>query len=169
MRKIIVALLCLSMIMCAFAACSKESKDENQSTESTVTQAVTEDEVCVDVRALMKEYSAKELGLTEKEYKSSQVYTCPDPVTIDGYDGDFIEAHYQVLVENPNPDEKGDKTYNFDIKGIYFVSKDLKTVLKQNDVKDSKAGYTKLKTKTVQQTTQTTVNHENETSKKAKK
>lgn len=160
MKKVIIALLCLSMIMCAFVACSKEGKDENESTDSTVTQAVTEDDACVDVRALMKEYSAKELGLTKKEYKSCQVYTCPDPVTIDGYDGEFIEAHYQILVENPSTNKDGNKTYNFDIKGIYFVSKDLKTVLKQNDVNDSKAGYTKLKTKTVQQTTQTTVNHE---------
>lgn len=152
MKKFLIAILCLSIIACTFVACSKSSGDDTSTTEST-TVTVTDDEKCVDARALMSQYSAKELGISAKDFNRCKIYTKPEPVQIDGYDGDFIEVHFQVLVENSEPDANGNTTYNFEDYGVFFVSKDMKTVLKQNDVNDSKKGYTKLKTKKLEETT----------------
>lgn len=159
MKKFLIAILCLSIIVCTFVACSKSSGDDTSTTEST-TAAVTDDEKCVDARALMSQYTAKELGMSAKDFNRCKIYTKPEPVQIDGYDGDFIEVHFQVLVENAEPDANGNTTYNFEDYGVFFVSKDMKTVLKQKDVNDSKKGYTQLEAKELETTEATNAHDE---------
>lgn len=159
MKKFLIAILCLSIVACTFVACSKSSGDDTSTTEST-TAAVTDDEKCVDARALMSQYTAKELGMSAKDFNRCKIYTKPEPVQIDGYDGDFIEVHFQVLVENAEPDANGNTTYNFEDYGVFFVSKDMKTVLKQKDVNDSKKGYTRLEAKELETTEATNAHDE---------
>ena len=159
MKKFLIAILCLSIVACTFVACSKSSGDDTSTTEST-TATVTDDEKCVDARALMSQYTAKELGMSAKDFNRCKIYTKPEPVQIDGYDGDFIEVHFQVLIENSEPDANGNTTYNFEDYGVFFVSKDMKTVLKQKDVNDSKKGYTRLEAKELETTEATNAHDE---------
>lgn len=159
MKKFLIAILCLSIVACTFVACSKSSGDDTSTTESTMA-AVTDDEKCVDARALMSQYTAKELGMSAKDFNRCKIYTKPEPVQIDGYDGDFIEVHFQVLIENSEPDANGNTTYNFEDYGVFFVSKDMKTVLKQKDVNDSKKGYTQLEAKELETTEATNAHDE---------
>ena len=140
MKKIIVALLCLSVIIGAFAACAnggntKKADTTASQSESTTKTITTDDAKITDVDAinLIKSYSAKELGLTKEEYKECSFLVNNSGVKYkDNYYVSVIATIKEEHEDSTN--DKGEKvtTYTFDNKGEYYIRYDGKEILGRN-------------------------------------
>lgn len=146
MKKLLAVILSLIMIVGVFAGCSaKDDSDKptdkqvEQSTEPTTADAVIKD---ADAIEYIKGYSAKELGLTEKQMKNCSFMV--------GGSGIEIKGDYYIKViaadKKKHVDENGKETFTIDPKGEYYISYDGKKVLKK-EMKETKETYTELEAK----------------------
>lgn len=157
MKKFLSIILCVVIVCSAFVACSKnDDKKVDTTTETTQTTQPTTDDAKIkeaDAIELIKSYSAKELGLTDKQKKNCSFMVASNGVEIQ--DEDYIGDYYiKVIatVKNKHVDKAGKETYTFDNKGEYYISYNGKTILKK-DMKSEKEKYEKLKVKPVPTTT----------------
>ncbi len=154
MKKLFIVLLSFVVVCTAFAACSKQSKDQPttiptataaQFDKTTTDAAVYKDKEAIE---FIKKYSAEELGLTDKEKKECSYLADTSGVKI----GD---DYYIKVIAAYKKSEKGDDGKNyfkFDSRGEYFIRYDGKQVLKK-DMKNKKEDkYTELKVKKVKTT-----------------
>ena len=163
MKKVIVALLCLTVIVGAFAACANggtENKEKKDSTTTTASQKAdttktitTDDAKITDLDAinLIKSYSAKELGLTDKEYKDCSFLVSESGVK---YKDNYYVSVIATIktAHDDSKDENGEPvtTYTFDNKGVYYIRYDGKEILGKNG--DGK--FKKMEVKEVPTTTE---------------
>ena len=170
MKKVLISLLCVVIVMSAFAACSNGGNKEKESNTQT-TQEITTDEAKIkesDAINLIKSYSNKELGLSEADAKEVSFMVKKSGVEYNGkYYINVIATIKTAHEDTTDADGKKITTYTFDNKGEYLISYDGKTVLaKSGDEKD----YKKLKAKAVPTTkAQETVSHEHESESTTKK
>lgn len=144
-KRLLAVLLCLITVVFSFVACSSNDKkdtDETHPNEITTDEAVIFDKDAID---LIKSYSAKELGLTEDEYKECSFMIAESGTEIDGKYYIKVIATEKIANE---PNEKGEVTYSFNNKGEYYISYDGKTIL-QKDMKAEEPSYSKMKVKEV--------------------
>ena len=154
MKKILAILLTLTLVVLAFAACSKASKDE-PTTVPTVTakqvERTTTDIAKIkngDAAELIKSYSAKELSLTDKEKKECSFLTNDSGIKIK-------DDYYICVIAAYMNSQKGEdgKTYTtFDHRGEYYIRYDGKKILKKNMENKEKDEYTELKVKELKTT-----------------
>ena len=149
MKKVLITLLCLSLIFSAFAACSKDGGKE-KAEEHITTQEITTDDAKItesDAINLIKSYSEKELGLTKDEMKECSFLVKSSGVKYEGeYYINVIATIKTAHEDTTNDDGKKVTTYTFDNKGEYFIRYDGKQILARNG-DDGK--YRKLKVKAV--------------------
>lgn len=169
MKKVLLVMLSITMIACAFTACSsgdKDNKDASTTVATTVasTKTITTDDAKIAefdaVNLIKMQYSPKELGLTEEEYKKASFMVSNS--------GEKIDKDYYVKVvavyKKAHQNEDGKTTYTFDNKGIYYIRYDGKQILRE----DVKTGdRTEMKVKKVPETT--TVKPAHPSTKAAKK
>ena len=163
MKKVLALLICISLVICVFAACSKDDKKPEENSVST-TQEITTDDAKIaesDAINLIKSYSAKELGLTDKEYKECSYLVKSSGVKYQkNYYINVIATVKTAHEDTTDTDGKKVTTYTFDNKGEYFIRYDGKEILARNG-EDGK--YRKLKVKAVPTTVAATEHdHENE-------
>ena len=177
MKKVIVALLCVTVIISAFVACSNGGGTDNKvkkddSTTTTVaaetTKTITTDDAKItdlDAINLIKSYSAKELGLTDKEYKECSFLVSESGIKYkDNYYVSVIATIKTAHEDSTNADGEAVTTYTFDNKGVYYIRYDGKEILGKNG--DGK--FKKMEVKEVPTTTEPTTHEESETTTKKK-
>ncbi len=167
MKKILIALLCIAMIVAAFAACGKSADKDEKTTENPMTtQTITTDDAVIannDAIALIQSYSAKELGLTKQDMKDCSFLVNSSGVKHDGQYYVSVIATIKIAHEATTNDQGEEViSYTFDKKGDYLIRYDGKEILAKNGDSD----YRKLKVKAVPSTTAHT---EKETEKTTKK
>ncbi len=151
MKKILAVVLCLVMACGVFAACTKKEPEKNDPAiaESTApvstTAAVTTDSAKIkesDAIDLIKSYSAKELSLSDEDYKECHFLVNSSGIQIkDDY---YISVVAAIMSENTGEDGK---TYvNFDHRGEYYIRYDGKQILKK-DMSSEEEKYTELEVK----------------------
>lgn len=153
MKKILITIICVSMLATVLVACSQKDKPSDTTTESTakVTVKYTTDDAVIaenDAILLVKSYSPKELSLTKDEYNECSFLVAGS--------GELIEDKYYIQVVaavKTAHENDGETTYTFDNKGEYYISYDGKTMLKKN-MKSEKDEYTEMKVKEVPTTTE---------------
>ncbi|MFR5874992.1 MAG: hypothetical protein ACLUFN_00730 [Eubacterium sp.] len=149
MKKLLSVLICISIIVCIFAACS-DNKD-NEQTSTTATTGITTDSAKItesDAISLIKSYSDKELGITAEEREKCSFMVSGSGTEIDK---DF---YIKVIAAVKTAHEEGDETtYTFDNKGEYYIRYDGKQILSM-DMKTGK--YSEMKVKDVPTTEATT-------------
>ena len=170
MKKVLVTLICFSLILGVFAACAKDDggKKETTKAKASTTQEITTDDAKIteaDAINLIESYSAKDFGLTKEEMNKCSFLVKKSGVS--------YKNNYYVNViatvktaHKDTTDKKGKKvtTYTFDNKGEYLIRYDGKQILAKNgDDKD----YRELKVKAVPTTKPVT--NADETTKKAEK
>ena len=155
MKKVLISIICLSIIITAFAACSGGNSGNKETTAAKTTKSATTKEITTgdaviaesDAINLIESYSAKELGLTNDEKK-----TCSFLVKKSGIkykNNYYVDVIATVKKEHEDTtDKKGKKikTYTFDNKGEYYIRYDGKQILASND--DGKT-FRELKVKAV--------------------
>ncbi len=155
MKKVFIVILSAVLICTVFAACSNVSKDQ-PTTIPTATAAPyeksTTDTAVIkngDAAELIKQYSAKELALTDEEKKECSYLTNESGVKIGDDFYISVVAAYKV-------EEKGEdgKTYvKFDHRGEYYIRYDGKQILRKNIKEENpKEEYTELKVKELKTT-----------------
>lgn len=158
MKKILAILLAIVIVATAFVACSKNDSKDN---ETTTTTGITTDDAKIkeaDAVNLMQSYSAKELGIDEKELKD-----CSFMVASSGEKLEEQKAYYVkviAVIKNAHEDpETKEITYTFDYKGEYYIRYDGKQILS----KDVKTGeFTEMKVKAVPTTSAPTTHSQEE-------
>ena len=142
MKKVLSVVLCVAMLVCVFAACSKNTEEETTypTTEVITTgAAVIKESEAID---LIKSYSAKELGIAADDYKQCSFMV--------GGSGVQIKNDYYVKVIATIPmkhkNENGEESYTFDNKGEYYIRYDGKQILSK-DMEADEDTYSELEIK----------------------
>lgn len=170
MKKFLSIILCIAMLSCVFAACSKGAEEETTTTKATstskqypTTEVITTDPAKItesDAINLIQSYPAKELGLTD-----AQVKKCSFMVASSGIQ---IEKDYYVkviaTVKKEHKAKDGKVTFTFDNQGEYYIRYDGKQILKK-DMKADEEKFDEMKVREVPAPT-TVVEHTSETTKK---
>ena len=159
MKKVLIAIICFSIVITAFAACSKDGgKKVETTTKSATTQTITTDAAKIteaDAINLIESYSNKELGLTDDERKECSFLVKKSGVKYkDKYYINVIATVKKAHEDSTDKDGKKITTYTFDNKGEYYISYDGKQILATNS--DGKKDFRELKVKAVPTTTTTT-------------
>lgn len=145
MKKILTVILCISIAVCIFAACSNGAEDASTTALSSkavkkTTQVITTGTAAViqaDAINLITSYSAKELGLTKDDMKKCSFMVASEGTKIKN------DYYIKVIATIKIPHKDGDKTtFSFDNKGIYFIRYDGKKILSKNT---ETGNYTELK------------------------
>lgn len=148
MKKFLSIILCVVVVASAFVACSKaENNDaEGDKTEVYTSEVVTTDDAIIkeaDAINLIQSYSAKELGLTEEEYKECSFMVASSGIELDG------KYYIKVIATVKTEHKDGENvTYTFDNKGEYYISYNGKQIL-QKDMKSEEEKYSDMKVKEV--------------------
>lgn len=171
MKKILISLVCFTMIISAFAACSNDGGNkEEASAKPSTTQEITTDGAKIteaDAINLIQSYSAKELGITNDEMKACSFLVKKSGVKYkDDYYVDVIATVKKAHEDSTNKDGKKITTYTFDNKGEYYIRYDGKQILASND--DCKT-FRELKVKAVPTTTKPATTVKEETKKETTK
>lgn len=143
MKKFLAIILSLVILAGVLAGCS--TKDDNKETTTKGTTEITTDEAVIkeaDAIDYIKSYSAKELGLSDEDYKTCSFMVGGQGIEIDGEY--FIKV--VAAIKNKHVDDNGKETFTFDIKGEYYISYDGKKVL-QKDLTAEKDSYNELELK----------------------
>lgn len=146
MKKILSIILCVSILACVFVACSNSKNEKETTTEQTVTEITTDSAVIKESDAieLIKSYSAKELGISEKDYKLCSFMVANAGAEVNG------KYYIKVIATIPtkHDNEDGSESYTFDNKGEYYISYDGKQIL-QKDLSAEEETYNEMKVKPV--------------------
>ncbi len=157
MKKLLAIILTVCVIVCSFAACSssKKAEDKTKKTEKTTvstTAEITTDDAKITeadaVNLIKKQYTAKELGLSQEDYENGSFMISSSGVE---YDGNYYVKVINAIKQE-HKDDDGNVTYTFDTKGEYLISYDGKTIL-QKDMKAEKETYKKMEVREVPSTT----------------
>lgn len=126
MKKITSLILAIIMVM-TFVACTKEAKESETTTESTTTAEATTEGVSKNADAtavdIISAYSNEELGIDVDSEDENFKFAVKD-ATLNGEKCYRVDAVYMK--------EQEDGKFSIDIKGIFYVSEDLKTAYSQN-------------------------------------
>lgn len=162
MKKYIAIILCLTLIASAFVACS--GKDKNKENEKVVATSQESTEITTDKAKikeadavnLMMSYSAKELGLTDKDMKECSFMVASNGEYLEAQKDYYIKVIAVIKQAHENAETK-EITYTFDYKGEYFIRYDGKQILQKNQETEE---YTEMKVKDVPTTTAPTTHAE---------
>ncbi len=150
MKKIILCILCLSMVVCAFGACAKNNDEKTTGIKQATTEEMTTDSAVIkeaDAINLIKSYSDDELGLTAEDRKKASFMVASNGVKIDK------KYYIEVIATIKNEHKEGDKiTYTFDNLGVYYIRYDGKKIMRL-DMKSEEEKYIDMKIKAVPTTT----------------
>ena len=150
MKKIILCILCLSMVVCAFGACSKNNDEKTTGIKQATTEEMTTDSAVIkeaDAINLIKSYSDDELGLTAEDRKKASFMVASNGVKIEK------DNYIEVIATIKNEHKEGEKiTYTFDNLGVYYIRYDGKKVMRK-DMKSEEDKYIDMKIKAVPTTT----------------
>lgn len=153
MKKFLAIMMTVCVIACAFAACSSSDKKEKDTTKPeqetvSATVAITTDTAKITdadaVNLIKKQYTAKELGLSQDDYENGSFMISSSGVE---YDGNYYVKVINAIKQE-HKDDDGNITYTFDTKGEYLISYDGKTIL-QKDMKAEKEAYNKMEVREV--------------------
>lgn len=153
MKKYLSIILCITIIASAFVACSgKDKKDDTTTNDASTTTVITTDDAKIkeaDAVNLMQSYSAKELGVSEKDLKKCSFMVASNGEHIDEQNADYIKVIATIKEAHENSETK-EVTYTFDTKGEYYIRFDGKQILSKN----AETGeYTEMQVKDVPTTT----------------
>jgi uncharacterized protein YxeA len=159
MKKVLPILICISIIVCAFAACSSSKNDDDSTSSVETTAAITTDEAKIkdgDAIRLIESYSDDELGISSQDRKECTFMVNGSGTKIDkNY---YVKVIAAVKTEHQDGDEV---SYTFDNKGEYFIRYDGKEILSM----DMETGeYSKMEVKDVP-TTEAPTSHTQTTKK----
>lgn len=132
MKKIIALLLTLLISLCLISCSNQNSASDEETTTTTkitTTRLETEKATIKDSEAieLIKSYSPKELGLTEKDMQECSFMIAKYGETIDNVD--YVKVVATVKTEHV---DNGETTYTLENRGEYYISFDGKTILSKN-------------------------------------
>lgn len=177
MKKILPILLCIAVVIGAFAGCSGDKKDnkKDETTAATAptTTAITTDKAKIkeaDAINLIESYTPEELGLSKKLKKECSFMVASDgeEVTYKKKKNNYIKVVAVIKHEKQDPKTKK-TTFTFDYKGEYFIRFDGKQILSRNPENDD---FKELEVKPVPTTTTESAEehekHEEEHAKEAK-
>lgn len=124
MKRILLLLLCVSVMFGALSACAKSGGEDctavSDGTEVSTDEAQIKDNEAID---LVKTFSNEKLGLDDETADKCSFLVQKNGEVIDG------ENYVKVIAAEKK--ETDDGTYTFDIKGEYYISFDGNTVLKK--------------------------------------
>lgn len=174
MKRILTILLAVCMTASIFVACSSANKDADKSTtkadENAVatTETITTDDAKIAeadaINLIRVQYTAKELGLSQKDYEDSSFMVSTSGIEYDG--AYYVKVIAAVKVAH-KAEDGGETTYTFDTKGEYLISYDGKTILKK-DMTSEEEKYDKMEVREVPENV-TAATHESEEAETEKK